>query len=71
MKASAKHQISRINTALTRNWRAMRTDHGFQFDGAHDEVVEGERALAIAVAQHQRVQHAVVKTVAGRVQRRA
>lgn len=44
------------------------TDHGFQFDSAHDEVVKRDAAILAGVAMRQDVEDVVVDVVTGRVQ---
>lgn len=44
------------------------TDHGFQLDGTHHEVVEGDASVLAGVPVTQDVQDVVVESVTGRVQ---
>lgn len=56
--------------AITKFFKQIETltDHGFQFDGAHDEVVEGDAPVLAGVAVRQDVEDVVVDVVTGRVQ---
>ena len=46
----------------------MYTNEGFDFDGTHEEVIEGDLAIPGTIAMLQSIQNAIVQMVAGRLE---